>query len=292
MKTKIFLFGFLLSLFVVGCSKKDNDADDQFTSDEIGMNAKIDIANEDVQQIAENEFDATNTNGSAARTTDASISSQSFLPTCAIITRVPAFGTMPNVGQLVTKTINFGTTGCTMPNGNILRGKIIVSFTYNPGALTHTITYRFDAFYHNALRFDGNSTFTRTLTAATPANATHPIVTMTINMTVTFPNGNVATRVGTRTREIIEGFSSPSPADNIWRITGSWTTTFQNATTQTSTITTPLIVKFSCPRIVKGVITLVRNSNTATLDYGNGDCDNLAILIINGGAPVTITLGN
>lgn len=292
MKTKILVCGIMISLFVVSCSKKDSTEDGKFTSEEIAMNAKMDIANEDVQQLAETEFDATIANGSNAKMAESAQSTQSLLPACAVITRVPAFGILPTVGQLVTKTINFGITGCPMPNGNVLKGKIIISFIFNPTAITHTITYQFDGFYHNAIKFNGNKTFTRTLTAATANAAPHPIVTMDINMTATFPNGNMATRVGTRTREIIEGFTTAIPTDNIWRITGAWTTTFQNTTTQTCTITTPLIVKFTCPFVVKGVVTFVRNSNTAVLDYGNGDCDNQATIAINGGTPVAITLGN
>lgn len=290
MKTKIFVLGVVLTMLVVGCSKKENDDNEKFTADEVAMNAKIDMANEDVQNIAESEFEATASNPSSARLS--SQNATSALPACAVITRVPAFGVTPTVGQLVTKTINFGTTGCAMPNGNVLKGKIIVSFTFNPNALTHTITYQFDGFFHNAIRFDGNRTFTRTMSVATATSPSRPIVVMNINMTATFPNGNTATRVGTRTREIIEGFSTPALTDNIWRITGSWVTTFQNGVAQTATITTPLIVRFNCPRIVRGVITFVRNANTAILDYGNGDCDNLATVSINGGAPVTITLGN
>jgi hypothetical protein len=290
MKTKIFALVLTLSILVIGCSKKDSEDNEKFTADEVAMNAKIDMANEDVQNIVESEFEATAANASTARLS--SQNATSALPACAIVTRVPAFGTQPTVGQLVTKTINFGTTGCTMPSGNVLKGKIIISFTFNPGALTHTITYQFDGFFHNAIRFDGNRTFTRTMNAATATSPSHPVVVMNMNMTATFPNGNTATRIGTRTREIVEGFATASTLDNIWKITGSWVTTFQNGVAQTATITTPLIVRFNCPRIVGGAITFVRNGNTAILDYGNGDCDNLASVSINGGASVTITLGN
>jgi hypothetical protein len=65
---------------------------------------------------------------------------------------------------------------------------------------------------------------------------------------------------------------------------------------QTSTITTPLLVKMSCinqnkPLLVQGIITFTRNGNTATLDYGDGTCDNLAVFTINGNA-YNIIIGN
>lgn len=293
MKTKIVFLGLLLALFTISCNKdKDNN---DFTADEAGVNAKIDLANDDVSDVVEGQFNATMENTTSGKTTE--LAAATNLPTCATITRVPAFGTAPTVGQTVTKTIDFGTTGCAMPNGNILKGQIIMSFVYNPTVTSHTITYQFVNFYHNAIKFDGNKTFTRTMSVATATSPSHPIVVMNIQMTVTFPDGRVFERVGTRTREIIEGYGTPLVlADNVYKVTGSWSTTFPNTTVQTSTITTPLFVKMSCiavnkPLLVKGVITFERNGNIATLDYGNGDCDNLAIFTING-TQYAIVIGN
>lgn len=293
MRTKILFLGLALSLFTISCNKdKDNN---DFTADEAGVNAKIDLANDDVSDVVEGQFNATMENTASGKTTE--LAAAPNLPTCATITRVPAFGTAPTVGQTVTKTIDFGTTGCAMPNGNILKGQIIMSFVFNPTATSHTINYQFVSFYHNAIKFDGTKTFTRTMSVATATSPSHPIVVMNMDMTATFPDGRVFERVGTRTREIIEGYGTPLVlADNIYKVTGNWTTTFPNTTVQTSTITTPLFVKMSCiavnkPLLVKGVITFERNGNIATLDYGNGDCDNLAIFTING-TQYTIAIGN
>ena len=211
---------------------------------------------------------------------------QTFAPACATITRDPAFGTTPTVGSLITKTIDFGTVGCPLPNGNVLKGKIVIAFIYNPNATTHTINYQFVNFYHNAIQFIGNKTFIRVMSVATTASASHPIVTMNMEMTATFPDGRIFTRVGTRVREIIEGYGNALLSDNVYQVTGSWTTTYPNASVQTSTITSPIIVKFSCyPQfsiLAKGIIKFERNGKTATLDYGNGTCDNLAVFTING----------
>lgn len=290
MKTKILFLGLVLSLFTVSCTKDSAD-NSTITADEATVNAKIDLANDDVSNIVETQFNATMDNSTTGKT------SETATTTYPIVTRVPAFGTPITAGTLVTKTIDYGTAGVTLPNGNILKGKIIISFTFEPTATSHTISYTFDNFYHNAIKFDGNKTFTRTMTAATAASPAHPIVVMTMDMTATFPDGRVFTRTGTRTREIISGYDTPNViADNVYQVTGSWSTTFPNTTVQTSTITTPLIVKMSCmnvnkPLLVQGVITFVRNTHTATLDYGTGDCDNIAIFTINGIAH-TIIIGN
>jgi hypothetical protein len=209
---------------------------------------------------------------------------------------VPAFGTALTSGTQVTKTIDFGTTGCTLNNGNVVRGKIIITFVYQPDATSHTITYSFDNFYHNNIKFEGTKTFTRSRTTATATSPSHPIVVMQLEMTITMPNGDVYTRVGSRTRELVEGYSTDAFLDNIYRITGSWTTTNENGNQHTATITEPLMAKMSCiavnkPILARGIITFIRNNVTSTLNYGDGECDNLAVFTINGNS-FTITIGN
>ena len=167
-----------------------------------------------------------------------------------------------------------------------------MSFTYQPDATSHTITYTFQNFYHNAIKFNGTKTFTRVMATSTPNPNSHPIVTMNLDMTATLPNGDIVTRVGQRVREIIEGYSTLIWLDNIYQVTGEWTTTFPSGGVQTSTITTPLRIRMNCPNIVRGVISIVRNGNTATLDYGNGDCDNLATFTVNGNSYTIILGGN
>lgn len=289
---KKLILSLALAVAMVSCTKNEDDDNSTITAEEAGINAKLDMANDDVADIVTREEESTYANTTSGKTTE----DNTTLSTCATVTRVPAFGTPITPGTLVTKTIDFGTTPCVLDNGNTVSGKIIISFTYQPSAPSHTITYTFDNFRHNGILFVGNKTFTRVMSAATPSSPSHPIVTMNMDVTATFPNGNSYTRVGQRVREIIEGFGTPAFLDNIYRVTGSWTTTFPNTSVQTSTITTPLIVKMSCiaqnkPLLVQGVITIVRNNNTATLDYGDGTCDNLAVFTINGNS-YNIVIGN
>jgi hypothetical protein len=292
MKSKILLFGLFLTLMTIGCSKEDENDNSTITAEEAGINAKIDVENDDVYNIVENQYDNVDSNALSYKNSN---SEESFLSTCATITRVPAFGTTPTVGQTVTKTIDFG-TGCQINNGNFLSGKIIISFVYDPNATTHTVNCTFDNFKHNTRRVEGTKTFTRTMTTATAASPSHPIWVMNMNLTITLSDGRIVTRVGTRTSEIIAGYNTPASwTDNVYSVTGNWTTTFPNTVSQTSTITSPIIVKLSCiptnSSLSKGVITFVRNSHTATLDYGNGGCDNLAVFTING-TSYTIEIGN
>jgi hypothetical protein len=197
----------------------ENDATNatQLTSNDAIVNSKIDLASDDIATIADQLFDDINSNTITYRTIDNNLS---IFSNCATITRSPAFGTVITPGTQVTKTIDFGTSNCALDNGNTVRGKIIISFVYQPSATSHTITYTFDNFHHNDIKFVGTKTFTRVMTT-NAAGFVRPVITMVMDMTVTFPNGDVYTRVGTRTREIVEGYTTPSWTDNIYQITGN-----------------------------------------------------------------------
>ena len=295
MKTKIFALGLFTILSIVSCNRDDKETNGVITADEAAVNAKIDIASDDVTEIVESEFVETQYNAATENRSSGSSSPSSRLLLCGTVVRIPAFGTLLTPGTEVTKTITFGNEngGCTLANGNVLQGKIKVTFTYQPAATSHTINYEFVNFFHNQIELNGNRTFTRTLAAQTLI----PTVVMNMNMTATFPDGRIFTRVGTRTRTIITGFDTPSILfDNVYQVTGNWTTTFPNTDIQTSTITTPLQVKISCsnenkPLLVQGVITFQRNGNSATLNYGTGECDNSAVFTVNGNS-YNIVIGN
>jgi hypothetical protein len=88
----------------------------------------------------------------------------------------------------------------------------------------------------------------------------------------------------------IAGNGTPHfPLDDIYKITGSATGSNSGGHTWASIVVEPLIKKFTCPWIVQGTVRLVRDGRPALLDYGNGSCDNQAIIYING-VPHVITL--
>ena len=275
MKIKNLILGLTLSMFILSCSKDDNSSSSELSDAKVS--AKIDVATEDVAKIVEDQY-ALQVNPSAGKN---ALQTQD-LPSCATVTAVTTANTW-------TRTVVFD--NCTLPNGNVLDGTIIASGSLDFSTPSYTINYSFVDFHHNNILIEGNRTVVRTHQSTATLATVHPVATMAIDMTATFPNGNVYHRVGNRVREMIEGFGTPLIwADNVFSISGSWTTTFP-AGTQTSTITTPLRVEVGCPNIVSGVVSIVRNGNTATLDYGSGECDNQATLTVNG-TTTTITLGN
>jgi hypothetical protein len=277
MKIKNVLLGAALLMLVLSCNKEDSNNETSNDLTDAKVNAKIDLVTEDVAKIVEEQF-SLQANPSAGRS-EVEISS---LPPCVTVD-------IQLTANSWTRTLTFD--NCELPNGNVLDGTIIVSGSLNFDAPSHTISYSFVNFYHNGILIEGNRTVVRSIQSTAAQAIPHPVANMSIDMQVTFPNGNEYHRVGNRVREMIAGFGTPLIwADNVFVISGSWTTTFP-AGTRSSTISTPLRAEAGCPHIVSGVITTEGNNNTATLDYGNGDCDNQATLTVNGNS-TTITLGN
>ena len=142
MKTKFLLIGtcMITLSFFISCNsdEKTNDGSAAaITNDEIITNSKIDASVEDVTNIAEDQFNSQlNINNKPGGNI------KNFLPGCAVITTVLTNNTF-------TKTVDFGVDGCTLDNGNTVKGKMVVSFSNDFTSSTQTISYTFDGFYHN-----------------------------------------------------------------------------------------------------------------------------------------------
>ena len=278
----------IVALFAVillaSCSKDNDDTASAFTAADIQTNAKIDRISNDVADIIDDQYAEQNPTGRTTAAVEATL-----LPPCVTVNT-----TLTNTTW--TRTINFGTTGCAvMPNGAVLRGEIIISGSLNYTLQNYVISYTFVNFYHNDMLVQGNRTITRSHETSSYQTAIHPVNVMDINMTFTNSNG-VYTRVGTRTRECVEGYDTRLDwTDNVYVVTGSWTTTFPNGNVHTNTISNvePLRILMNCNyRIVKGTVNITRPNHTAVLDYGTGTCDNIATISIDGGAAIPFTFGN
>jgi len=278
MKTKFLLFVLLLSIaFFIGCSTNESTdvsaTSKTITTDDAVANSEIDATVDDISIIAEDQFSVQQS--ATARTSGVV---KSILPLCATVTTVLT-------GDTYTKTIDFGTDGCSLPNGNIVKGKIIISFSKNFTTPSKTISYTLIGFYHNGKLIEGNKTITREIKITDLLATAHPVTTHSVDVKITFPDGKVYSRTGTRVREMVEGFDTIGNwEDNVFLVSGYNITTFPNGSKYTFTITTPLRIAMSCkmPFPVKGVIEITKNDGKATLDYGNGDCDKLATITING----------
>ena len=106
---------------------------------------------------------------------------------------------------------------------------------------------------------------------------------LTSNIEVYFPIAEVtATRDINRTREWIEGVGSGTWTDNVFNVTGSWNTEFSSGFTRSGNVTEALRREATCVHFVDGVVDITQNGNQGSLDYGDGTCDNVAVVTING----------
>ena len=118
---------------------------------------------------------------------------------------------------------DFGTIGCTGPDGRVRRGKIITEYTNRliyPGAIATTT---FDGFYVDAVHVEGTHKITnisdsRSLLPTLPGKFKVEV----INGKLTKPNGNYIEWNSTKTITQVEGLATPDyPRDDAFKIEGS-----------------------------------------------------------------------
>jgi len=187
------------------------------------------------------------------------------MPDCVTKTIV-----LTNTTKMV--TLDFG-EGCELPNGHVLAGKIIMSYSFDLEMQIITIAQTFEDFSFNEVKVTGENTFVR----IRENEKGNPQSTKSINVTLTWPDGEFMSRVGEKTREWIEGYDTRTWGDNVYLITGNWTNTFKDGTIFSATITEPLRREMSCRYIVSGIVEFVKGDATGSLNFGDGTCDNLAI---------------
>lgn len=270
MKTTFLKVGMLTvlscSLVLTSCSKDDDSTNDEetttvnLTAEQSKQTAETDVATDGLFNIidlayGEQEAGAGNL--------------VSFFPNCVTITI-----SMQNGVKFV--ALDFG-QGCTLPNGNTVAGKIYL--TYGPPvADTVTITYRLENFVRNNKQIKGEGSLFRERSNA-QGNPQH---TVNHELEITFPNGLVVEANGTRESEWIEGFGSGVWNDNVFSITGNRDLEFSTGFSHNAEVIDALRREVSCDYFVSGTVALTRDNGTGELDYGDGTCDNIAILTVNG----------
>ncbi len=149
-------------------------------------------------------------------------------------------------------------------------------------------TTTFDGFYVDTIKVEG----THKIQNTSPSNLVRQFTVDVINAKLTKPSGNFVEWNNHKVITQLEGLNTPFvPLDDIFKIEGSASGRVQRGrliVAWESNIIEPLFKRFNCRWIVKGKVRMIRsNSNanspwTALLDFGNGDCNNRAVITING----------
>lgn len=275
---KIFALLPLTSVFfLTSCQKEENEPDPEFeTTFKLSENHAVsESINDDATVVF---FDASVSSGFYRVNGNAETSGAL---SCASVSVNPQGSTFPK-----TIVIDFG-NGCTSADGITRKGKINITLTdyvHNPGAVG---TMTFENYYTAGYKVEGTITWTNTSTQ-NGISWTRQIT----NGKVTEPiSGYYWTHEGTKSVTQTAGANTPTNLlDDVYSITGNHTVTNPAGKTRTVTITEALEKKTTCHNVTKGKMKIQAQTHFAILDYGDGTCDNVATITIDGVAPITILL--
>jgi len=257
-------------LFITSCKKDENEpnADTNISKDEAFAESIYD----NVTNITDEAYVIGSTNLKSG-TTD-----RIFLGDCATVT-------LDTTVDIRTIIIDFGDENCLCNDGRYRRGKILVSFT---GRYWHTgtvITTGFDNYFVNDNQVDG----TKVVTNMGPNDSGHPVFNIDVTGVIYLANnGGTLSWNSERIREMIEGYDTRRIRDDVYLITGTANGIRPNGTTWETEIVNPLRKELNCRYIVSGTVNITpQGLSTRVLDFGDGECDNIATITIDG---VTYTI--
>jgi hypothetical protein len=181
-------------------------------------------------------------------------------------------------GYPVLITVDYGEE-TQLNNGRTISGvvSIEVSAPRETDGATRTVTY--SNCIIDSVQVDGV-----TIETTSTDGETSRTVSTSSDVTITLADGTVLERTGNNVRNWLEGFDTPMDhSDNRIEITGTISIESSAGYVWTKEIIEPLIKISDCRHPVQGVVQFTQNGTIiATLDYGDGECDNLAILTVDG----------
>jgi len=263
----LFIIAFF-GLLVASCNNEDPINEDSSATLESSAfsQAEIDNVSEGVNDIIENVFFDVENPTSSKNEVSKNSSELKFIPDCVTITSVMT-------GNKKSVVIDYG-EGCTMHNGNILSGKINMEITFVIGELKAIIDSSFDNFYFDGNKVEGVVKNTRTIANGVPE------AVINSDIKIIWEDASFVTVVGKRKRVWIEGFKNFHFGDNVFLVTGNWTITKKDGVVRTITILESLRREMSCRYIVSGIVKIEQDGNGLTVNYGDGECDDLATVLI------------
>ncbi len=261
----------LLLIFISLSGCQDNTEIDDLSAQQLDESlaveqTEIDDVSEGINGLIDDAY-------SYAETSEASksaIDKDNYLPECVTITKVITVNTKK-------VTIDFG-EGCTTRNENTVSGKIIMEYTFAFTEQSVTINYSFEDFYFNGKKIEGTVNKIRIKVN----DKGNPQATINKNIKIIWDDDTFVTVKGERIREWIEGFGNKIWSDNVFLITGNWRVTRKDGTMREVTVLEPLRREMACRFLVSGMLEIKKDNRSLTLDYGDGTCDDLATVNVNG----------
>lgn len=169
-------------------------------------------------------------------------------------------------------TLDYG-DGCEGPNGNVRSGIIIINIS-NPMFMEGAVrTVTFDGFAINGHAFAGS----RVMTNTGVNDLGNPTFSRDVDMVISLDAGDLS-RIFQLEVEWLEGYDTDPCFDNVFLISGEGTVIRPNDSEVNRTILEPLLHSYDCPHYTAGVVELETNFGVYTIDFGDGTCDNVAVV--------------
>lgn len=301
--TRLTTILFLASLAIIGCKKESSESNPLSATEEqqastysMEANAEAEVVfndvfdnvmgvNNEVGMEGTGVFGRQSGNSTGSSNYDPFARGDSLNPPARCFTVTVIRLAAPDVFP-VKIVVDFG-AGCVGRDGHIRSGKIITTYTGRLIMPGKKATTTFENFYFDSIHVEGTHEVTNTSSSQVPQ-----FKIVVENAKLTKPNGNYVNWNAVRTITQIDGMGTPFfPLDDVLKLesTGNGKVKRGDIIVAWNTETVePLIKRFNCRWIVKGIVRTARlNLSTnspwvAKLNYGNGDCDNKAILTING----------
>lgn len=296
--TRLMTIAIMASLFMVSCKKETSDTLTPAQEEEA---AKISTESQTESEFIFNDvFDnvmgvnaqvgigGTGIFGRMASTADGITGREMDLDSTHCFTVQVTNLNLPNIFPIKV-VIDFG-NGCLGADGHMRYGRIITVYTarlIHPGA---TATTTFEGFKVDDIAVQGIHKISNT-TGSTPGSNFKQFTITIRDARLSRPNGNYTEWKSDRIITQVEGNGTILPVDDLFKVEGAAQGRVKRGDVLVawqSEITEPLFKKFTCPWISKGVVKTRRETLSSTspwvavLNFGNGNCDWLATLTING----------
>ncbi|MEO8086581.1 MAG: hypothetical protein ABI763_07165 [Bacteroidota bacterium] len=255
----------LVSMTLVnGCKKEKETSDENFSAEAQDISQSEDISTSIDNLITEafnsksNTVDGRYTNPAAGELSD-----------CSTVTWDSLHSTV---------TIYFN--HCAGRNGHTRDGSIIVTYT---GGDYWTMGASWDVAFDNFYIDDRQVTGSRHVENAGP-ESNGCIWNIVANLTFSRSDGSTRTWTSTRTREITAGYRDTVCSNHVYKINGTATHADSQSGNSADLTFSNIIRDLDCAYITAGTITVVPNNNRPqrSIDFGSGNCDDVATVTKNG----------
>lgn len=171
---------------------------------------------------------------------------------------------------------------CVLNGTDNVDGTVSVTYEEGEGAGNASFIATFTNFYVGTVKLNGTRTY------EISANSTEAMGTFTVtsDMSVELEDGYTITENGTKTLSV----SYDEETQNIlFSLTGNWTVE-ADGNTYAVEIIEDLQGNSSCEHMTSGTMLASKNGLAVTVDFGNGNCDDVATIIYPNGATEEISL--